>query len=231
MKTIGLLGGMSYESTTTYYHLINTQIQKKLGESHSAKILLYSFDYYELEILLNEQKWDIILGMLVEQGIKLKQAGAELLALCANTMHILANEVEKQVGLPLIHIAEATALEIKNDHIENVLLLGTKYTMQSLLYPELLAKHQLKTHLPNDKEQDYIHHTIYDELIKGVYQSTSKHQFISIINKYKLLGIEGVILGCTEIPLLIKKGDIDIKRYDTLEIHINAIVKAMLSLS
>lgn len=229
MKTIGLLGGMSYESTTAYYQLINRQVQEQLGGSHSAKLLLYSFDYHELEMLLNEQKWDQISMMLVKQGKKLKRAGAEMLVLCANTMHIIAEQVEEQVGLPIIHIAKATAEAIKEENIHRILLMGTTYTMQSNMYPHILDTYNIQTVIPDGFEQAFIHQTIYEELIKGVYKESKKSAFIDMIEKYGLLGVQGVILGCTEIPLLIKKEDVTLKRFDTLDIHVKAIVKAMLN--
>jgi aspartate racemase len=229
MKTIGLLGGMSFESTTEYYKLINRLVQAKLGGSHSAKILMYSFDYYELEKLLEEKRWDLITDVLVEQGKKLKEAGAEGIVLCANTMHVVADEVEKQVGLPLIHIVKSTLKYAMKHEMKKLFLLGTVYTMDHPIYKEIFKNDNIEIIVPDEREKTLIHRTIYLELIKGVFSNESKKKFIDIIQKYELKGIEGVILGCTEIPLLIRQEDVELPILNTMDLHINDVVEYILS--
>ncbi|MDI6453195.1 aspartate/glutamate racemase family protein [Peloplasma aerotolerans] len=224
MKTIGLLGGMSWESTLEYYRLINLEVKRQLGGSHSAKILMYSFDYHELEILLEQNKWDEITQQLVNHGKKLKESGAEILLICANTMHIVADEVEKQVGIPLIHIAKATLNQVKYLDLTNVLLVGTIYTMKSTLYPNIFSHQDVSVIVPDIRDQAMIHRTIYHELILGIFSNESKVKFIEVINKAKLKGIQGVILGCTEIPMLIRQQDLDIPLFNTMEIQVKAAV-------
>jgi aspartate racemase len=224
MKTIGLLGGMSWESTLEYYRLINLEVKRQLGGSHSAKILMYSFDYHELELLLEQDRWDEITKLLVYHGKKLKESGAEILLICANTMHIVADEVEKQVGIPLVHIAKATLNQVKYLDLTNVLLVGTIYTMKSTLYPNIFSHQDVSVIVPDIRDQAMIHRTIYHELILGIFSNESKVKFIEVINKAKLKGIQGVILGCTEIPMLIQQQDLDIPLFNTMEIQVKAAV-------
>jgi len=224
MKTVGLLGGMSYESTLVYYQKINQDIQKRYGGSHSAQILMYSFDYARLETLLIEDKWDCIINELVDKGLKLKQAGADFIVLCANTMHLVADEVEKKVGLPLIHIAKATRTYAIEHKMKKVLLLGTTYTMNSPLYNNLFKEKEIEVITPSPREKALIHRTIYQELIKGIYLSESKQKFLDIISNYQKQHIDGVILGCTEIPLLIKQEDTETPILNTMDLHIDSII-------
>ncbi|MFH0767273.1 MAG: aspartate/glutamate racemase family protein, partial [Bacillota bacterium] len=224
VKTIGLLGGMSWESTLEYYRLINLYTKDLFGESHSAKCILYSFDYHELELLLHQNRWDEITKQLVEHGKKLKAYGADFLVICANTMHIVAADVEKQVGLKIVHIVEATRNEIIKLGLSKVGLLGTKFTMESSMYPKMMEIHDIEVILPTKKEQKLIHQTIYQELILGNYSNESKNKFIEIIHDMKQRGAEGVILGCTEIPLLIHDKDVDIAVLNTMKIHAFAAV-------
>jgi aspartate racemase len=225
MKTIGMLAGMSYESTLSYYQYLNEEIQRLLKGSHSAKILMYSFDYYDLEVSLEKNDWLAIENNLIQQGLKLKEAGADFLMICANTMHILANQVHEKVGLPLVHIVDATKEAISNHKLKKVLLLGTKYTMESDMYPNQLLKAGVEVVIPNAREKAMIHRTIYNELIKGIRSSDSKQRFVELIYAYEKLGVEGVILGCTEIPLLIQQNDIGIPLFDTTKIHALAAIQ------
>lgn len=228
MKTIGFLGGMSYESTVEYYKKINQLVQNELGGSHSARLVMYSFDYDELEKLLEKSDWNKITERLVEEGLKLKQAGASYLVLCANTMHIVADQVEKQVGLPLIHIAKVTMKYAFDHGYKKVLLLGTKYTMDHLMYPNIFKEKNIDIITPHHDEKALIHQTIYQELIRGQFLDKSRQKFIQIIKKYELKGIEAVILGCTEIPLLIHQDDIELPILNTMDLHIKEIVYHML---
>lgn len=229
MKTVGLLGGMSYESTLVYYQKINQEIQKIFGGSHSAKILMYSYDYAILEEILVKDQWNLIIDELVDKGLKLKQAGADFIVLCANTMHIVADEVEHQIGLPLLHIAKATRDYALDQNMKKVLLLGTTYTMNSSLYPQLFNEKEIVVITPSPREKAFIHRTIYHELIKGIYSFESKEKFLDIISHYQKENIDGVILGCTEIPLLIKQEDIHVPLLNTLDLHVKSIVQYMVS--
>ena len=229
MKVLGLLGGMSYESTETYYRLINEGVQKKLGGSHSAELYIYSFDYKELEVLLEKNDWLTITSLLSEQGQRLKKAGAEGIMLLANTMHIVADQVEKGVGLPLIHIVKSTMEKVIQKGLTRVLLIGTRYTMESPLYPETFESQGIEVKTPNTEEQAIIHNIIYQELIRGTFSDQSRKEILKIIQSYQNQGIEGVILGCTELPLLIRLNDVSIHRFDTMEIHAQRAVDWILS--
>lgn len=216
MKTLGMLGGMSYESTVVYYHIINQEVNRILKNSHSASIAMISFDYQELEDLLKKNEWETITKILVNAGNKLKVAGAHQLMICANTMHIVADEIEKQVGLKVIHIAKETLNAISHEHIDKVGLIGTLYTMQSQIYPDIAKTMGIDIITPHEDDQKIIHDVIYKELIVGIKSEQSKQKIIDIINN---MGVNGIILGCTELPLLIKQEDLSIAYFDTLKIH------------
>ncbi|MBU1143424.1 MAG: amino acid racemase [Firmicutes bacterium] len=225
MKTIGMLGGMSFESTVDYYKEINEGVRNHLKGSHSARIIMYSFDYAELEVLLEKNMWDEVTNRLTEEAIKLKNQGADFLVLCANTMHIVADEVERRSGLKLIHIVQSTLAYTKEKKIKKVLLLGTLYTMQSDMYPNIFKEDQITVVTPNKVDQAFIHRTIYLELIRGIISENSKNRLLSIIKEHQKDGVEGVILGCTELPLLIKQSDLEIEVMNTLKLHAQAVVK------
>lgn len=229
MKTVGLIGGMSWESTTDYYQKINVGIKEHLGGLHSGKILMYSFDFQEIEDLQHKNEWDELAKLLSEAGNNLKKAGADFLAICTNTMHKVADRVEEEVGLDILHIADMTAKEIINEKIKTVGLLGTNFTMSEDFYKKrLYDKYGINILIPKESEREVIHKIIYDELCCGQIKEESKKEFIKIINNMKMEGIEGIILGCTEIPMLIQQKDLDIKVFDTAEIHSKYIVKMML---
>jgi aspartate racemase len=229
MKTIGLLGGMSYESTLEYYRLINQGIKQRLGGSHSAKILMYSFDYHELEVLLEQNRHDDITQLLIIHAQKLKDAGADLLVICANTMHIYADQIELECGLPLIHIVKSTLTEINRLNLKKVALLGTMYTMESPMYPTIMKSSDVDVILPTKRDMAMIHRTIYQELILGKFHESSRNRFLQVIDQLKLQGAEGVVLGCTEIPLLIKEEHLlGFPLLNTMQIHAEAAVEAAL---
>lgn len=229
MKTIGLLGGMSWESTLEYYRLINMEVKQRLGGSHSASILMYSFDYHQLEKLLEQNRWDEIAQLLIRQAKKLKDAGAEILLICANTMHIVADQVEQESGLPLIHIVKSTLEDAQKRHIHRVALLGTMYTMESPIYPHLFSKGGIEVILPSKREMAMIHRTIYQELILGNFNETSRHRFLDVIHDLRNKGAEAVILGCTEIPLLIHDEHLPgFPVLNTMQIHARSAVDAAL---
>lgn len=230
MKTIGLLGGMSYESTLEYYRIINLEIKQRLGGSHSAKILMYSFDYQELEVLLEQNDWDQIAEKLIYHAKQLKNAGAELLVICANTMHIVADRVEQESGLKVIHIAKSTLEETQRLNLSSVALLGTLYTMESPMYPQIFQEANIDIILPEKRDRAMIHRTIYQELILGDFKDISRNRFLKVVESLKLKGAQGVILGCTEIPLLIKPEHImGFPLLNTLHLHAKAAVEAALS--
>jgi aspartate racemase len=225
MKTIGMLGGMSFESTIDYYKLVNEGVRNQLNGSHSAKILMYSYDYADLELLLENNKWEEITNRLSEDAIKLKNQGADFLVICANTMHIVADEIEKRSKLKVIHIVKSTAAYALEKNIKKVLLLGTLYTMQSEMYPKIFNENLMELITPNKVDQAFIHRTIYLELIRGVISEDSKKRLLSIIKEHQKNGIEAVILGCTELPLIIKEKDLELPLINTLKIHVDAVVQ------
>ncbi len=225
MKTLGMLGGMSYESTTVYYDLINKYVNQAQGSSHSAKIAMISFDYQELEILLEKSNWDELAKRMIEEGLKLKSIGAQGLMLCANTMHIIADQVEKSVGLPLIHIAKETLNEAKKQGYETLGLLGTRYTMTSSIYDQT----KMNVIRPSDEEMNTIHDIIYKELIVGKYLPSSLEKAKLVIKHLKERGADAIILGCTELPLLIKPDQVDLPILNTLHIHAKAAAAFIMS--
>ncbi|RLI73013.1 aspartate racemase [Archaeoglobales archaeon] len=228
MKTIGLLGGMSWESTLEYYRIINELTAKKLGKLHSAKYILYSFDFEEIVEKQREGKWDELAEMLAKAAKSLEDIGAELILICTNTMHKVADEVANAIEIPLLNIIDVTAEEIKNQGLRTVGLIGTKFTMEDEFYRNRLKKYGIRTLIPEEHERDFIHRVIFDELCKGIIKPESKNAYIKIINKLSNAGAEGIILGCTEIPLLVKKEDVDVILFDTTEIHIRSAVEAAL---
>jgi aspartate racemase len=224
MKKIGLLGGMSWESSLEYYKLMNELVKSKLGGSHSVKCLLYSFDFHEIEELQHRGKWEKLTSLLVKESENLKKAGANCIVICTNTMHLMASDIEKSTGLKVIHIADVTGDEIIKRNVNKVLLLGTKFTMESSFYKERLENKGIEVVIPNELDRQIIHDIIYNELILGVLKQESKQSYIKIINKMIEEGIQGVVLGCTEIPMLIKQGDVPVEVFDTTEIHSRAAV-------
>ena len=230
MKTVGLIGGMSWESTSEYYKKINEGIKEQLGGFHSGKILMYSFDFDEIEALQHKNQWDELTEMLVDAGTRLKKAGADFLAICTNTMHKVADEVAEKTGLKVLHIADVTAEVIIQKNKNIVGLLGTDFTMSEDFYKKRLNdKYNIEVMIPEKKERERVHRVIYDELCCGIVKSQSKAEFITIINNLKDKGAEGVILGCTEIPMLIEQKDLDIRVFDSMKLHADAIVKEMLN--
>lgn len=225
MRKIGLLGGMSWESSLEYYRIINELVKSKLGGSHSAKCILHSFDFHEIEELQHGGEWKTLTNMMIQESENLKRAGAECIVICTNTMHLMAPDIEKNTGLKVIHIAEATGDEIIKRDVNRVLLLGTKFTMEGSFYRERLEDKGIQVVIPDEQDRQIIHDIIYNELILGVFKPESKQSYISIINKMiEEEGIKGVVLGCTEIPMLIKQGDVAAEIFDTTEIHSRAAV-------
>ena len=229
MKTIGLVGGMSWESTLEYYRIINETVKEKLNKLHSAKIIMYSVDFEEIELLQHKGKWDELTSLMIEIAQRLEKAGADFIVICTNTMHKVAEDVEKSVEIPLLHIVDVTAEKIKAKGINKVGLLGTRFTMEDNFYRDRLRKHGIEAIIPSEKEREIVHSVIYNELCLGVIKESSREKFKEIIKNLAKRGAEGVILGCTEIPLLIKQGDVDLPLFDTAEIHAKASVDFALS--
>ncbi len=225
MKTIGLIGGMSWESTETYYRLINQRVREELGGLHSAKLVLYSVDFAEIETLQHQGDWRATGEILGAVGQSVESAGAEFLVLCTNTMHKVASQIERAVSIPLLHIADATANVLKKDGVTCVGLLGTRFTMEQEFYLGRLQDHGIRVVVPNETERESIHSVIYNELCQGVIKPDSKTEYLGVVASLAERGAQGVILGCTEIGLLIQCSDTDIKLYDTTEIHAEQAVQ------
>ncbi|MGD1819883.1 MAG: aspartate/glutamate racemase family protein [Pleomorphochaeta sp.] len=222
MKRIGLIGGMSWESSQDYYRIINEEVKAQLGGSHSADCIMYSFDFQLIEDLQHNGEWEKLTQIMVDEANNLKKAGAEFIVICTNTMHIMAKDIEEKTNLKVLHIAQATASAIKEKQLKKVLLLGTKFTMEGTFYKDILNENNIEVIIPNDEDREFIHHVIYTELVRGIVKEESKKKYLSIINALKAKGIEGVVLGCTEIPMLVKQEDLDIPVLNTTEIHSKA---------
>lgn len=228
MKTIGLIGGMSWESTVTYYQIINETIKNKLGGLHSAKCILFSVNFEEIEKYQNLGKWASSAEVLGKAALSLEKAGADFIIICTNTMHKIVSEIKEYTKLPILHIAEMTAIELKHAGINKVGLLGTKYTMQQDFYKQILIDSGIEVIIPEGNDIEIVNSIIYNELCLGKLEKKSKEEYLKIIHKLKDRGAEGVILGCTEINLLIKQKDTDVLLFDTTYIHAkSAALKAI----
>lgn len=229
MKTIGLIGGMSWESSLEYYRIINEKTKNELGKLHSAKSILYSVDFEEIEQLQHENKWEELTSIMIDAAKSLEKSGAESIIICTNTMHKMADDVQNSVSIPLLHIADATAHSILKDNIKNIGLLGTKFTMEQDFYKKRLTeKYGLNVLTPIEEDRDIIHRVIYEELCLGQIKEDSKKEFLRIIENLVKSGAQGIILGCTEIPLLIKQSDLSTPIYNTTEIHAEyAVINAI----
>lgn len=230
MKTIGLLGGMSWESTADYYHQINTGIKNQLGGLHSAKIALFSVDFAEIEALQHKGEWKQAGNLLAQEAASVEKAGADFLILCTNTMHMVAEQIQQAIKIPLIHIADATGDVLQQQHIKTIGLLGTAFTMEQDFYKKRLEdRYHVNVIVPNASEREQVHHIIYNELCQGKITHESKQVYLSIINNLVKAGAEGIILGCTEIGMLIKQADTEIPLFDTTLIHAEKAVQLALS--
>jgi len=219
MKILGLIGGTSWVSTIDYYRYINQGINKQLGGNDYAECIIYSVNYGEITRHIEKGNFEGVFKILFEAALHLKNSGAKAILLCANTMHMFADELENKIELPVIHIALATASAIKNKGLKKVALLGTKPTMEMDFFKNKLAENQIETLTPNVEDRSFIHEKIHTELLKGTIIPETKSGYISIINKLISEGAEGIILGCTEIPLLIKQEDVNVPVFDTTFIH------------
>ncbi|WP_060917598.1 aspartate/glutamate racemase family protein [Leptotrichia wadei] len=219
MKTIGLIGGMSWESTVTYYKIINETVKEKLGGLHSAKCILYSMDFQEIEECQANGNWEKSGEILGEAANNLEKAGADFIVICTNTMHKVINQIKEKISIPILHIAEMTAEKILEKGLKNIALLGTKYTMEQDFYKSKLIEKGINVIIPDKNDIEIINKVIYDELCLGTINSNSKKKFLEIVDKLRSKGAEGIILGCTEIGLLIKNEDTDVPLFDTAVIH------------
>ncbi|HBF0728414.1 TPA: aspartate/glutamate racemase family protein [Clostridioides difficile] len=214
MKTIGLIGGMSWESTITYYQVINTVIKERLGGLHSSKCILYSVDFQEIEECQSSGNWEKSAKILADAAIKLQEAGADFIVICTNTMHKVSDKIQESIHIPLLHIADVTATVLREKEIKKVALLGTKYTMEQDFYKNVIINNGIEVLIPNEEDRIIVNDTIFNELCLGIISESSKKAFLSIIDKLGKQGAEGVILGCTEIGLLIKQNDTSIPLFD-----------------
>ena len=219
LKTIGLIGGMSWESTVTYYKIINEVIKEKLSGLHSAKCVLYSVDFQEIEECQASGNWEKSGEILGEAAYNLEKAGADFIVICTNTMHKVVNQIKEKISIPILHIAEMTAEKILEKGLKNIALLGTKYTMEQDFYKSKLIEKGINVIIPDKNDIEIINEVIYDELCLGTINSDSKKKFLEIVDKLRSKGAEGIILGCTEIGLLIKNEDTDVPLFDTAIIH------------
>ncbi len=228
MKTIGLIGGMSWESTVTYYQVINETVKKELGGLHSAKCILYSVDFDEIEKYQSAGEWNKSAEVLAQAASALERAGADFIVICTNTMHKVAPEISRKITVPLLHIADMTAIELKKSNIKKVGLLGTKYTMQQAFYKNVLQVNGIEVIVPDDAGIEVVNSVIYDELCIGKISAQSKAAYLRIISELSNKGAQGIILGCTEIGILVKQSDTTVPLFDTALIHAqNAALKSI----
>jgi aspartate racemase len=219
MKTIGLLGGMSWESTALYYQQINKMVHRKLGRLHSAKVIINSVDFEEIAALQAKGLWQEAGAYLAEQALNLEKAGADCILVCTNTMHKVTAQIEESITVPFLHIADATAKEILNQNITKVALLGTAFTMEQDFYKARLRDHGIDVIIPNEADRKIVHRIIYEELCLGVINPDSQQQYIAIVERLIAEGAQGIVLGCTEICMLIGELKFSVPLFDTTTIH------------
>jgi len=225
MKTIGLIGGMSWESSSEYYKIINETVKERLGGLHSAKCIMYSVDFEEIASLQHQGEWEELTKLMINFAQQLEGAGADFIVICTNTMHKMAEEVQDNIHIPLLHIADATAEKIIEQGLRKPGLLGTKFTMEEDFYKQRLKeKYNLDVIIPSNTDREIIDSVIYNELCLGIIKQSSKKKFKEIIKKLVSIGADGMILGCTEIPLLISQKDVEVPLFDTTTIHSKAAV-------
>ena len=226
MKKIGLIGGMSWKSSQVYYKIINKKVNKILGGFHSAKCIMESVDFAEIEKLQHKNDWDSLNKIMVDSAKNLENAGADIIVLCTNSMHLCSAEIIKNTNIPFLHIATATGSIIKENNIKKVLLIGTKFTMEKAFFKDILKNDfGIEIVIPSESDREIVHQIIYKELVHGNIKSASKKEYQRIIENSIKNGAQGVILGCTEIPLLINNNDISILDFDTTRIHAESAVK------
>ena len=225
MKTIGLIGGMSWESSAEYYRMINEQVRERLGGTHSARSIMLSVDFAEIEALQHQGQWDELAENMCTAARQLEQGGAQCIVICTNTMHRMAEQVQNSITIPLLHIADATAKQICSQKLQKVGLLGTEFTMKQDFYKgRLTEKFGLEVLIPDDKDCQTVHKIIYEELVSGIIREESRQQYRQIIRRLADKGAQAIILGCTEIMLLVSQDDSPVPVFDTTAIHATAAV-------
>lgn len=220
-----MIGGAGWPSTLEYYRIINQETNRQLGRLNSAKIILSSFNYGEIDELNKKDDHDGVYKLVLDAALKLKNASVDFLIICANTMNQYVDSIEKETGLPVVHIADATAEEIKKKELYKIGLLGTRFTMEMDFYKKRFTQFGIESIIPNKPQREFIHNAIMNELLKEIFKDETKNKFLNIINDLKSNGAEGIVLGCTEIPLLIKQKDVSIPVFNTLENHAKAAVR------
>ena len=225
MKILGLVGGTSWVSTVDYYRLINEGINKQLGGLEFAECMIYSLNYGDIKRNNDADDWDTNLALISNAAINLERSGAKAIVLCANTMHLIADRLQAMIGIPVIHIATATAEAIAKQGLKKVALLGTRFTMERDFFRDKLAERSIEVLIPEDEDRGFIHYTIFEELGRGLFRPETKQRYIEIINKLTAQGAEGIILGCTEIPMLLNSDGVDIPLFNTMAIHSKAAVE------
>ena len=229
MKTLGLIGGLSWYSTIVYYRTINQLTNERLGNSHSAKLILFSIDFEEFRILQEKGDWNTVESMLSGIAMQLENTGADCIVMCTNTPHLVADIVRQKVKIPLLHIAEETAKEIAGKKIAKIGLLGTRFTMENSFFKDRLLQFGIESIVPDQPDRDYIHATVFNELTRGFFKAETKNKYLDIINKLRKDGAEGVVFGCTEFSILINPVDCSVPIFDTTAIHSRAAVNFALS--
>jgi len=224
MKTIGLLGGMSWESSIEYERIINTEVRRRLGGVHSADLLIRSYDFEAIELLQEEGDWDTAGQVLADDAARLEEAGADVIVLATNTMHKVARQIEDAIGIPFLHIADATADAVEAEGIEAIALLGTRYTMEQDFYRGRLTAHGLEVLVPGAADRTFVHDVIFNELVRGRIVDASKQRYLEVIDRLHDRGAEGVIAGCTEIELLVTPDDVEQPYFPTARLHAMAAV-------
>ena len=228
MKTMGLIGGMSWESSIEYYRIINEAVREKLGGLHSAPCVMLSVEFAEIQELQERGDWSALTGRMTDAALKLRAAGADFIVICTNTMHLMADEVGERAGIEVLHIADATGLEIKARGLKKVGLLGTKFTMEKDFYKKRLERFGVETIVPEEADRDEVHRVIFGELCAGVIRPESRERLGKIIEGLSARGAQGVVLGCTELPLIIGQADSPVPAFDTTRIHALAAVRRAL---
>ncbi|MCK2030033.1 aspartate/glutamate racemase family protein [Microbacterium galbinum] len=228
MKTIGVLGGMSWESSLEWYRLANERVAARLGGYHSARILLDSLDFAEIEALQAQDDWDSAGALLADRARALEAAGAEILVLATNTMHLVADRITDAVGIPFLHIADAAGAAVSGAGLATVGLLGTAFTMGKPFYAEKLAAHGIRTLVPDADDRRTVHAVIYDELVHGVVRDESRRAYVEVVDRLIARGAEGIVLGCTEIELLLSSRDVPVPVFPTTSLHVDAAIAAAL---
>ncbi|SES30111.1 aspartate/glutamate racemase family protein [Salisediminibacterium halotolerans] len=229
MKTIGMIGGMSWESTMAYYRWVNEMVQKKLGKLHSLPCLISSVDFQPLAEMQHNGDWDKAAAFLGAEAQKLEQSGAEAVMLCTNTMHAVADQIENAVSIPLLHIADAASHHVHRHGLTNVVLLGTSFTMEQRFYRDRLASQGIETVIPDAMARERVHKIIFDELCLGITENASRDYLLDVIHSLVNEGSEGVLLGCTELSMLLKQSDLSVPLFDTTKMHAGEAVRFALS--